>query len=342
MSRGRQSAPIPTGTNLSQTLLLALHPAIQDPTSDLPSWERSPLSVADLQMVPSPATGCCDRYTRLTRAVLLAAHPSQGAVKWVHFAEGRALEEDKNAPDPMVSLRQGSNGLTKLTFVEGRALWRDLAAFLPDATGTLAHPAAVLSWAQNLMDAGNMTDANLNVLVAGQASTPGQMKILRARSERFAMPNAALCQADTAQVLRAEISRCDQLYRDIRTIATVLLARTMPDPTSKDTRTRARAVLDAGPFAATFFASAERRLPMLLRLIGQADLDAAHAEWSAALLQAANGAWDAARGMLGQSAAALRAEALTHGKLLAALRPLRPEPDPATIQEPTNAEEATP
>jgi len=132
------------------------------------------------------------------------------------------------------------------------------------------------------------------------------------------------------------------LFFKIEAIACELLVLTMPNSKSKEAKKTARAVLDAGPFAATFFASAERRLPVLLRLIGQADLDAAHAEWSAALLAAANGAWDAARGMLGQSAAALRAEALTHPKLLAALRPLRPEPDPATIQEPTNAEEATP
>ena len=155
-------------------------------------------------------------------------------------------------------------------------------------------------------------------------------------------PAPALCDAEVGAAVRGELRRSEDLFHQVRTIATELLARTMPDPTSKDTRARARAVLDAGPFAATFFASAERRLPVLLGLIGQPDLVAAHTAWSTALLQAALVAWDAARGMLGQSAAALRAEALTHGKLLAALRPLRPEPDPSASQEPTNAEEATP
>ena len=92
----------------------------------------------------------------------------------------------------------------------------------------------------------------------------------------------------------------------------------------KDTKARARAMLDASPFAATFFASAERQLPALLQRIASADLSAAHLLWSATLLQAAQSAWAAARGMLGSSASALRADAMTHGKFLRVIQPLRP------------------
>ena len=336
------AAVLPLGANLEQTLLLALHPAAKSAESDVPSWESPALAVTRLLEEPTPATGCCDRYTRQSRSVLLmrdAAQP-QPHVQWIRFGAGLGLAEDDNAPDPMASYRPGSNGLVRMSFTEGRALWRDMGALLPDATGHLARPAAVLSWAANLHDAAGRWSVELPVLLAGLCSE--KAKLVRWRAERHALPSTSLCRADMATAVRDELHRSEDLFHQLRTIAAELLARTMPDPSSKDTRARARAVLDAGPFAATFFASAERRLPVLLRLVGQADLDAAHAEWSAALLQAANGAWDAARGMLGQSAAALRAEALTHGKLLAALRLLRPDSDPSTRQEPTSAEEATP
>ena len=336
------AAALPLGASLEQTLLLALHPAARPAESDVPSWESPALAMAQLLADPTPATGCCDRYTRQSRAVqlVLDAGQTQPAVQWIRFGAGRGLAEDDNAPDPMASYRPGSTGLVRMSFTEGRALWRDMGALLPDVTGQLAKPAAVLSWAANLHDAAGAWDAEVPVLLAGLCSD--KAKLVRWRAERHALPSTGLCDAEVGAAVRGELRRSEDLFHQVRTIATELLARTMPDPKSKDTRARARAVLDAGPFAATFFASAERRLPVLLRLIGQDDLDAAHAEWSAALLAAANGAWDAARGMLGQSAAALRAEALTHGKLLAALRPLRPDPTPTAIQDPTTAEEAMP
>ncbi|MBP7668681.1 MAG: hypothetical protein KA774_17675, partial [Burkholderiaceae bacterium] len=142
--------------------------------------------------------------------------------------------------------------------------------------------------------------------------------------------------ADISAAVRDQLQRCDTLFASLRTLATELLALSMPDPRSKDTRARARAVLDAGPFNTTYFASAERRLPQLLKLVGAADLDAAHAAWSATLADAATQAWAAARGMLGNSAAALRADAITHGRFLALTRPLRP-----AITTPPQAEEAT-
>ncbi len=336
------AAALPMGACLEQTLLLALHPAAKTGDVDAPSWESPALTVTQLLADPTPATGCCDRYTRQSRAVLLLpdAALQPAALRWICFGAGRGLEEDENAPDPMASYRPGSSGLVRVTFTEGRALWRDLGALLPDATGQFAKPAAVMSWAANLHDAAGHWDAEVPVLLAGLCSE--KAKLVRWRSERHALPSTSLCRADVAEAVRGELLRSKDLYQQVGAIATELLARTMPDPTSKDTRARARAVLDAGPFAATFFASAERRLPVLLRLIGQADLDTAHAEWSATLLVAANCAWDSARGMLGQSAAALRAEALTHGKLLAVLRPFRSEPTPSTHQAAQSAEKVKP
>lgn len=172
------------------------------------------------------------------------------------------------------------------------------------------------------------------VMLAGLCSD--KAKLLRWRTERYRLPSSSLCSADISAAVRGQLQRCDSVFASLRTLATELLALSMPDPRSKDTRARARAVLDAGPFNTTYFASAERRLPQLLKLVGAADLDAAHAAWSATLTDAATQAWAAARGMLGTSAAALRADAITHGRFLALTRLLRP----STEARP-QAEEAT-
>jgi CRISPR system Cascade subunit CasA len=331
------AAAIPVGDSLLQSLLLALHPAPDEQGHDLPAWERPAVAVAQLLADPKPATGCCDRYTRLSRAVLLL--PDQAAsrpsVRWLRFGAGTALLEDDNAPDPMASFRPGSDGLVRMGFTEGRAMWRDLGALLPDVTGKLAQPAAVLNWAANLHVARNAWDADQAVMLAGLCSN--KAKLVRWRAELYRLPVSSLSEADLGAAVRNQLQRCDDLFYPLRTLAADLLAQTMPDPSSKDTRARARAVLDASPFGPTFFAAAERRLPRLLALLGTTELAAAHLEWSAALLQAAQGAWAAARAMLGTSGTALRADALTHGRFLALIHPLRP-----AIAPPHLAKEATP
>lgn len=48
----------------------------------------------------------------------------------IRFAEGLSLAEDEIARDPMASYRAGMNSMVPLSFTEGRAVWRDVGAFL--------------------------------------------------------------------------------------------------------------------------------------------------------------------------------------------------------------------
>lgn len=316
------AAVIPIGSHLTETLSLGLHPA-NGATSDLPSWERGRTDQALLRAEPTLANGICDRYTRLSRAVLLVPHTTDesGAIRWIRFGAGLALAEDPKAPDPMASYRAGSNGLVRITFYEGRAVWRDLGALLPDSTGAHAQPAAILNWASNLHNASGEWDAVVPVLVAGLCSD--KAKLLRWRSERYALPSSALTNADVAATLRVELKCADELYYMLRGAASEMLAKAMPDSSSKDTRSRARGMLDAGPFPAAYFSWAECNLPAMLDSVARNDLNAAHAQWAAALLRASRSAWDAARGMLGRSATALRAEATSFGKFQFATKDVR-------------------
>lgn len=328
---------IPVGDTLAQSLVLGLPPARHAAGDDLPSWERAAPVIADLLARATLASGPCDRFTRLTRALLLLRDPS-GSVSRLFFAEGLALMDDPNAPDPMSSFRPGTDGWVRLTFTEGRAVWRDLASLLPDASGKLARPAAILDGAIALHSAAGESDEEVQVLMAGLAAKQGKM--LRARLERFRIPRGVLGSADAAAATRDALRRCEDLHGALRQLATNQVAMTLPDPNNKDTRAHARDVVMAGPFSAGFFSTAERSFPALLRAVSGGDADGAHALWSAALLRAAITAWQAAGDALGESAGALRARARMQGRFQQLIRPLRPWQELAA--EPSNTTEVEP
>ncbi|MCK0506039.1 type I-E CRISPR-associated protein Cse1/CasA [Aromatoleum anaerobium] len=317
------AAVLPLGQSLNQTLCLALHPSSRASEYDLPAWESTPPMLAALSADSRLATGPCDRYTRLSRAVLFIRDDDTSGIRHIRFAAGLALADDANAPDPMASYRIGTNGPVRVSFTEGRAVWRDLSSLMPDSSGKLAIPASVLAWAAALHEATDTWDAEVPVLVAGLASD--QAKLLRWRSERFTLPAPLLLNPDAGMLLRQQLKAADDTWFRLRGIAADMIAETMPDPASKDTRTRARAVLDNGPCAAAYFANAERSLPRLLQRIANGEIDEADSHWRNTLAVSAQNAWEAVCRSLGQSTEAIRAEARTHFRLRLLLRELRGE-----------------
>ncbi|MFT3803782.1 MAG: type I-E CRISPR-associated protein Cse1/CasA [Burkholderiaceae bacterium] len=301
------AAVLPVGGTLAQTLCLALHPApLEDAEPDLPAWERDPPSVARLRAEPELATGPNDRYTRLSRAVLLLRE-ADGDVRWLRFAAGLALGEDPNAPDPMASFRAGSNGLVRMTFSDGRALWRDLPALVPN-TGKDSQAAAVVQDAIGLhQELDSFESVHQPLLVAGLASD--QAKLLRWRMEQINLPSSLLLDSDKAAELCIHVASAEALFKEMKGLATGLLAETLPDPSSKDTRKRARDLIEAGPLTATYFARAEWALPALLERIGAGTGEEAEAFWRTTLREAASLAWDRVLAGIGRSVRALRADA---------------------------------
>ncbi|EHY79334.1 type I-E CRISPR-associated protein Cse1/CasA [Stutzerimonas stutzeri] len=319
------AAVIPVGQTLARTLCLALHAAPRaDAEPDLPSWEREPVSIVELRGDPVLASGPNDRYTRLSRAVLLCRE-ADGGIRWLHFAAGLALGEDPNAPDPMASFRAGSNGLVRLTFNEGRALWRDLPALVPNA-GEGSQAAAVVQHAVSLHKELNPFEVmHQPLLVAGLASD--QAKLLRWRMEQIALPSSLLLEPEKALHLRERVAITDELFGELKRLATGMLAQTLLDPSSKDTRARARSLVESGPLAASYFATAEQALPELLRLIGDAQPETAETLWRQVLRDAAGQAWKKLLAGLGGSARALRADALYWPRFHGLLNKKVPLPD---------------
>lgn len=313
------AAVLPVSSTLAQTLCLALHPPPLpgQPQPDLPAWERAPLTLAELRGDPVLATGPNDRYTRQSRAVLLESEPD-GQVRWLRFAAGWALGEDPQQPDPMACYRVGSNGLVRVSFTEGRAVWRDLPALVP-APQAAARVAAVVNWAAGLHRLMGVAAAHSQrLLVAGLASD--QAKLLRWRLEQFALPQTLLVEPDRARDLHAHVALAEDLHRQLRAIAADLVAMTVPDPRSKESRSRARELVERGPLSPTYFATAERELWALMTCIARDEPDEADALWHRALRDAARFAWKRLVDGLGFSPRALQAEARCEPRLARVLR----------------------
>lgn len=328
------AAVLPVGETLAKTLCLALHPAplTGQPLEDLPAWERPPLTLQELRGEPVLATGPNDRYTRQSRAVLLEPE-TDGSIRWLRFAAGWALGEDPQKPDPMACYRAGSLGLVRVGFNEGRAVWRDLPALVPMPQGESAkgyQAAAVVDWAAGLRRMIANDRALQPLLVAGLASD--QAKLLRWRLEQVVLPQELLVLPDRALELQAGVALAEEVHRQLRHLASDLIAATLPDPSSKDTRNRARSLLDVGPLSPTFFAAAERDLPALMGLIAKDDSDAADALWQGALRDAARLAWDRVLAVLGNSVVALRAEARIGSRLPGLLRQQLPAAFPVSTR----------
>jgi CRISPR system Cascade subunit CasA len=265
-------------------------------------------------------TGPNDRYTRQSRAVLLEPDPD-GKVRWLRFAAGWALGEDAQQPDPMACFREGSNGLLRVSFTEGRALWRDLPALVPAPQGdgkAACRPAAVVESAAALHNLMGRSRMHQPLLVAGLASD--QAKLLRWRLEQFPLPQALLAVPDRARELHEQVAQAEALYRALRGLCTDLVAGSLPDPTSKDTRSRARERVDKSPFTATFFSAAERELWAVMERFARDQPDEADALWQRTLRAAALRAWDELVGGLGMSLRALSSEARCARRLKRLLR----------------------
>jgi CRISPR system Cascade subunit CasA len=313
---------LPVGCTLHETLCLALHPFSFAASNDLPSWELPALKCDDLAAEAVLATGANDRYTRISRAVLLIREENL-SVKWIRFAAGAALLEEPTAPDPMASYRAGFATMVRLSFTEGRAFWRDLPALLPDADGKAALPAAVLSYAGNLNSILGTMRASQSIVVAGIASD--QAKLLRWRLVQIVLPTPFLVDLSLANGLRDKIQVSESLHDKLSKLARAMYAATMPDPETKEAYTRAKAILESGPADAMFFAKAERGLANLIKLIAEGQDENAHAHWHRCLVQAAKKMWEVVVRGLGEGPRAICAEAKSYPRLQRLLREYQPE-----------------
>jgi len=325
------AALIALGDDLSKMLILNLHPYDKNSDSDLPSWEKSSPELSSLGR-STLATGNNDRYTRQTRAALFLREPD-GYIKRLLFASGQELINDPNAPDPMVSFRQGSQGPVRLTFSEGRAVWRDLPVLVPHKGSGNSAP-GVLDWALSVhvQNGGDITTIDQRFSVAGLSSD--QAKIARWRNERIELPLTIIEDYNKRQSLNNLIGKSEELYSCLRTLATSMIAEMMSDSSHKDTRKRARKILDAGLFTGSYFSRIERRVLELIQFLAKGEFDDAETHWNEVLRGSAIQAWTQLTLSMGLSSLAFRSQVKFEPRFYGILKNCCPKP---SLKTPTDS-----
>lgn len=311
------AAVIPVGPMLWQTLCLNLHsPAVDKAIADLPCWEKPAPTVRDLVALPTLATGPNDRYTHLSRAVLFQRE-SDGSVRWLRFGAGVALAEDAQAPDPMAAYRQGSQGLVRVTFTEGRALWRDLPALLPAGGTESGRSPSVLEYAALLRAEESIGSPYQPVWVAGLASD--RAKLLRWRLEQIVLPEKLLLNEADVRDFLDFVQVSDTLFGSLQSIIMHLIGSVMPKGESRERQAAVRRRFDAEQYAVGFFSDAERSLPGVLRMLQEGAPEAARIAWGHALRGASLRMWDTLQKRQGLDPIALRGQAQQESYFFGAL-----------------------
>ncbi len=304
------AAVLPCGDVLHQTLSLCLHQP--ESVDDPPAWEVPAISLLQLKAGALLSSGVNDRYTRLSRAVLLH-RDDDGAVRHLRFAAGLGMEEDPNAPDPMTSFRVGLNGLVRLGLSEGRAFWRDLPTLLPPVGAQSAKAAAVIAWATGLRADLGVSGDMQGLIVAGLASD--KAKLQRWRMERVVLPAELLLHPEAARILVVLLQEAEETHRQLRRIGAQAMAMMMADAANKETLADARARVDAGGFNGRFFARLEQALPLAMSQIAHGEAEEAYQQWRGVQAKAVVLYWDLLTTNLGATPAAWRAEAKCRFKL---------------------------
>lgn len=189
---------LPLGRNLEDTLLLNLVPQNREVLAgDQPVWERPPETVVSLKAgVIRNIAGYADRYTWRTRSIRLRAE-DDGCVSMLAFASG-VENATKASADPMLGYRvDDKNGKLPIQFRES-GLWREFDSLLPDSSKLAPQ---VIDHATDLTRCCPERFPRA-VMALGLTNNPKiEAKIEFWRMERFAMPEALLCERS----IRSEI-----------------------------------------------------------------------------------------------------------------------------------------
>jgi CRISPR system Cascade subunit CasA len=290
---------------LQETLALNLLPqSVDDYVGDLAAWESNPPTVdaiaQDVSVVP---TGPAQRYTHLSRAVLLTSEDD--TITGLRYAEGLSLEESP-VPDPMAAQQRTDDGMRPLLLREERAFWRDLQALISDAQGT--PPATIATAIAVRHELGDYTP--LELLAGGLLPDKAKVVIWRLEERRIS-PKLLARDLGAAARLRPALQGAEDTGRALDSAIWDLCRHWLQgmaerSPAKGDIRAQ-MLQLNGMP---RFWQALEPRFWALVdSLSDDADLDAAVHAWAEDLRRTAREAWTVTAGQLGASARALAAVA---------------------------------
>lgn len=207
------------GKNLFQTLLLNLYwddraffTGGKD-QKDKPAWERDKPIVAEARRVD----GYLDLLTWQSRRIRLFADESRSFVKQAVIMAGYKFPDgfERNDSETMIAFRKATSakakaGFEPVSFVSGRALWRDSHALFHHVKdgGQRRHSLLVLDWLDKLEYVGAISDrSGIPIDFFGMIYNPQKVaQLLFWRHERLPLPLAYLSNDELCRELKRALS----------------------------------------------------------------------------------------------------------------------------------------
>lgn len=310
---------MPLGRNLHETLALCLVPqTAAEFASDLPAWEASSPSVAELrsgkQVVPS---GPAARYTWLSRAILFI--PREEGLSSALYAEGVPMAASP-VSDPMSASIMVKGEARNLLIREDRALWRDfhaLAGAAGSRTPAVVENAASVRFARD--------DYEPIDLLAGGLQ-PDQMKLVLWRLEERRISPQLLERGGNAIVaLESGIKVADKAGQDLFSALGQLASNWLQQASDNEPKQAAisevRSRMQAMP---RFWGALEPAYWRLVSCLGDGNDPAiCLSEWRTDIEACLRAAWNLATEALGCDGRALSAASRAHRRLAAAIAEVR-------------------
>ncbi len=316
---------MPTGGTLEETLILSLVPQIQtDHEQDLASWEKLPPTIEVLKSDPETTTvptGPADRYTWLSRAVLLQ---SGDAITRIFYGTGLRPAESP-ASDPMVAMVSGKKGLFPLKLSESRAMWRDFHALTGDR-GSGSQPPEIIRTAAAIRMAQGECDP-ITLLAGGLL--PDQAKIVLWRLEdRRISPRLLAAQGDAVGVANKALELAESTGGQLQKALFALCSAWLQNGGERSPATAdVKDLLNSTQVMAYYWAILEPSFwGLVYDLGGGKDGHQVLADWQATLKRVVLQGWNRSRNALGSDGRALAAEGRAGkalGRVLKALKALK-------------------
>lgn len=298
------------GGNLLETLCLNLVPYERHGAQDVPAWERDLPTVAALEKGAEFAiNGLATNYVWPARSILLQPDET-GQVERMYYAAGLAPTEGRY-PDPMLTIVKNAKGEPyPMAYREGKAMWRDLHAFVPRPTEDGGPE--VLGHAARLLQTLGYFDSHQHVSFSVFGMINNKAKIALTRQESLRLPSSVLLHPELYSYLEGWVKEVDGGAFRLK-VALQVLARSLISSTEncdpKDVNNQVAAFQFEGrfwPAAEAMFWAFIDSLPSDPDAFNEV-LDQKNAEWTKAVGKLVRDTYGEITQTLGRSAKTLRA-----------------------------------
>ena len=313
---------LPTHVGMNRTLQTTLALALVPQSSgnhqlDLASWEKSPPTIEALRKPePQVPTGPADRYTWLSRALLL-----QPGAAITHLFYGTGLvPAESPLPDPMAAMVSGEKGTFPLKLREDRAMWRDFHALTGDKHSTM--PKTICTAVD--ICAAQDEDDSIRLLAGGLL--PDKAKtILWRLEERHVSPKLLAAQGDAVNLAKEALKLAESIGVQLQKALFSLYSAWLQNggersPAAADVKN----LLKSAQAMPHYWAELETEFWKLVDDLGQGeDGGRVLATWKDILRRVVLQVWNRSRNALGSDGRALAAEGRAGkalGRVLKALK----------------------